>query len=52
MQVKHNTYHWGIQRKSVVMQVAKATFQRMGSGGKGRAENKWDVSDAGQPASP
>jgi hypothetical protein len=25
------------------MQVKKATFQRMGSGGKGRTENRWDV---------
>ena len=32
----------------VVMQVKKATFQRMGSGGKGRTENRWDVSGAGQ----
>ena len=29
----------------MVMQVKKATFQRMGSGGKGRTENRWDVSD-------
>jgi hypothetical protein len=29
------------------MLVKKAIFQRMGSGGKGRTENKWDVSDAG-----
>jgi hypothetical protein len=28
----------------MVMQVKKATFQRMGSGGKGRTENRWDVS--------
>ena len=27
----------------MVMQVKKATFQRMGSGGKGRTENRWDV---------
>jgi len=26
-----------------VMQVKKATFQRMGSGGMGRTENRWDV---------
>lgn len=42
------TYHWGIQWNSMVMQV-KATFQRMGSGGKGRTENRWDVS-GGQSA--
>jgi len=34
----------------VVMQVKTATFQRMGSSGKGRTENRWDVSGAGQPA--
>ena len=34
----------------MVMQDKKATFQRMGSGGKGRIENKWDVSGAGQSA--
>jgi len=28
----------------MVMQVKKATFQRMGSGGKGRTETRWDVS--------
>jgi len=28
----------------VVIQVKKATFKRMGSGGKGRTENRWDVS--------
>ena len=28
------------------------TFQRMGIGGKGRTENRWDVSGAGQSASP
>jgi hypothetical protein len=28
------------------------TFQRMGSGGKGRNENRWDVSGAGQSAPP
>jgi len=31
------------------MQVKKATFQRMGSGGKGRTENTWD-SSGGQSA--
>jgi hypothetical protein len=30
MQVKHNTYHWGIQWNSMVMQVRKETFQRKG----------------------
>ena len=34
------------------MQVKKATFQRMGSGGKGETENRWDVSGAGQSATP
>jgi hypothetical protein len=34
------------------MLVKKATFQRMGSAGKGRTENGWDVSGAGQSASP
>jgi hypothetical protein len=34
----------------MVMQVKKATFQRMVSGGKGRTENRWDVSDAGPSA--
>jgi len=29
------------------MQVKKATFQRMGSGGKGKTENRMDVSGAG-----
>ena len=28
----------------MAMQVKKATFQRMGSDGKGRTENRWDVS--------
>ena len=32
------------------MQVKKAIFQRMGSGGKGKTENRWDVSGAGQSA--
>jgi len=31
------------------MQVKKATFQRLGSGGKGRTENRWDIS-GGQSA--
>jgi len=30
----------------------KATFHRMGSGGKGRTENRWAVSGAGQSAPP
>jgi len=34
------------------MQVKKATFQRMGSNGKGKTENRWDVSGAGQSATP
>jgi len=50
--VKLDTNHWGIQWNSVVMLVKKATFQRMGSGGKGRTESGWDVSGAGQSASP
>ena len=50
MQVKLNTYHWGLQWNSVVMQFKKATFQRMGSGGKSRTENREDVSGAGQSA--
>ena len=50
MQVKFNTYHRDIQWNSIVIQDKKATFQRMGSGGKGRTENRWDVSDAGQSA--
>jgi hypothetical protein len=49
MQVKLNTHHWGIEWNCVVMQVKKATFQRTGSGGKGRTENTWDVS-GGQSA--
>jgi hypothetical protein len=48
MQVKLDTYHWGIQWNSVAMLVKKATFQRMGSGEKGRTENRWDVSGAAQ----
>ena len=31
----------------MVMQVKNATFQRTGSDGKGRTENRGDVSDAG-----
>ena len=34
----------------MAMQVKKATFQRMGNDGKGRTENRWDVSGAGQSA--
>jgi len=34
----------------MVMQVKKATFQRMESSGKGRTENRWDVSGAGHSA--
>jgi len=34
----------------MVMQFKKATFQRMGSGGKGRTENRGDVSGTGQSA--
>jgi hypothetical protein len=34
----------------MIMPVKKATFQRMGSVGKGRTENRWDVSGAGQSA--
>jgi len=36
----------------MAMQVKKATFQRMGSSGKVRTENRWDVSGAGQSAPP
>jgi len=32
------------------MQIKAATFQRMGSGGKGRTENRWGVSGAGRSA--
>ena len=32
------------------MPVKMATFQRMKSGGKGRTENRWDVSGAGNSA--
>jgi hypothetical protein len=49
IQVKLDTYHWGVQWNSVVIQFKKVTFQRMGSGGKGRTENTWDVS-GGQSA--
>ena len=48
MQVKLHTYHWGIQWNSMVMQVKRATFQRMKSGGKGRTESRWEVSGAGE----
>jgi len=41
-----------MQWNCTVMQVKKATFQRMGSCGKGRTENRWDVSGAGQSAPP
>ena len=34
----------------MVMQVKRATFQRMESGGKCRTESRWDVSGAGQSA--
>jgi hypothetical protein len=34
------------------MQVKKATFHTMGSGGKARIENRWDVSGVGQSAPP
>jgi hypothetical protein len=51
MKVKLNTYHWSIQWNSMVMQVEKTTYQRMGSG-KGKTENIWDVSVAGQSAPP
>ena len=44
VQVKLNTYHWGLQWNSMVMQVKKATFQGMGSCGKGGTWNRWDVS--------
>jgi len=50
--VKLDTYHWGIQCNSVVVLVKMATFQRMGGGGRGRTENRWDVSGAGQSALP
>ena len=35
-----------------VYYVKKATFHIIGSGRKGRTENRWDVSGAGQSASP
>ena len=34
----------------MVMEVKKATFQRIGNSGKGRTENRWDVSGAWQSA--
>jgi len=40
-----------VQLNSMVTQV-NVTFQRMRSGGKGRTENKWDVSSTGQSAPP
>ena len=52
MQVKLNTYNWCIQWNSVVMLVKKTTFRRMGSGGKGRTENRWYVSGARRSAPP
>ena len=36
----------------MVMQVKKAIFQRLGSGGKGGTENRLDLSGAGQSAPP
>jgi hypothetical protein len=39
MLVKLDTHHWGIQGNSVVVLVKNATFQGMGSGGRGRTEN-------------
>jgi hypothetical protein len=36
----------------MAMQVKKATSQRIGNGGKGRTENRWAVSRAGQSAPP
>jgi hypothetical protein len=36
----------------MVMRVKKVTVQRMGSGEKGRTENRWDVSGEGQYAPP
>jgi hypothetical protein len=36
----------------MVMQVKNATFLKMGSSGKGRTENRWDVLGAGQSAPP
>jgi len=36
----------------MVMLVKKATFRRMGSGGKGRTGNRCDVSGPGQSAPP
>jgi hypothetical protein len=34
------------------MQVKKATFQRIRRGGKGRTDNRWDVSGVGQSTPP
>jgi hypothetical protein len=48
--VKLNKYDWSIQWNYMVVQVKMAIFQRMGSGGKGRTENRWDLSGAGQSA--
>jgi hypothetical protein len=50
MQLKLNTYHCSIQWNSMVMQVKKVAFWRMGSGGRSRTENRWDILDAGQSA--
>jgi hypothetical protein len=36
---------------SIIMQVKRVTFQRMGSGGKGRIKNIWDVSGGQSAAS-
>jgi len=52
MQVKLNTYHWGIQWNSMVMQDKKAIFQRTVSAGKGRTEMRWVLSGAAQSAPP
>jgi len=49
--MKLNTLSLGYTVELMVMQVKKATFQRMGSGGKGRTTNRWDVS-GGQSAPP
>jgi hypothetical protein len=48
MQVKLNTYHWGIQWNSVLCWLRRRYFGEWGNGGKGRNENRWDVSGAGQ----
>jgi hypothetical protein len=52
MQVKLEHISLGYTVELRVMLAKKATFQRMGSGGKSRTENVWDVSGAGQSASP